>query len=166
MALTGIGHIFGGTLAVLSSIFAPPVALTLHGFQPETRTEGALKLHALVIATWQANDTVKGAPFRVVLHVQDAAGRANCDFRVTAAQLRSGEQRINLPPAPLQASTSPTQPNTAIYTAGALALAHQDHQLNVRLQSQACNIDQTVQLPLVYQVTRKTITWWDRLMSV
>ena len=81
MALTGIGHIFGGTLAVLSSIFAPPVALTLHGFQPETRTEGALKLHALVIATWQANDTVQDAPFRVVLHVQDAAGA--CPLRLS-----------------------------------------------------------------------------------
>ena len=155
-----------GAMALLCGIFAPPVALTEHGFQALTRTEGALKLHAFVVATWQANDTVKGAPFRVVLHVQDAAGRADCDFHVIAAQLRSAEQRIDLPPAPLPASTSPTQPNTAIYAAGALALAHQDHQLSVRLQSQACNIDQTVQLPLVYQVTRKTITWWDRLMSV
>jgi len=52
------------------------------------------------------------------------------------------------------------------YAVGALALAHQDHELTVRLQSQSCAIDQTVQLPLVYRVTRKTITWWDRLMSV
>ncbi len=162
MTLTGIC----GAMALLRGIFAPSVASTEHGFQAQTRTEGALKLRAFVVATWQANDTVKDAPFRVVLHVQDAAGRADCDFRVSAAQLRSGEQRIDLPPAPLQASTSPKQPNAAIYTADALALTHQDHQLSVRLQSQACNIDQTVQLPLVYQVTRKTITWWDRMMSV
>ena len=98
--------------------------------------------------------------------MQDAAGRADCDFRVSSGELRSGEFRIDLPPALLQASQSPKLPNTAIYAVGALALAHQDHQLSLRLQSQACNIDQTVQLPLVYRVTRKTITWWDRLMSV
>ena len=80
MALTGIGHIFGGTLAVLSSVFAPPVALTEHGFQAQTRTEGALKLRAFVVATWQANDTVKGAPFRVVLPCKTPPGVPTATF--------------------------------------------------------------------------------------
>ena len=155
--------------AMLMAGCVPYKVLTKHGFRPQTRSEGALNLNLFTLASWQQQDTVKDEPIGLVLWVSDAAGRKTCSFRVDSASLKTGERVTQLPPQSLRSGQSPDRPDerpTFIYAVGALALPHQDHVLTADIRSPNCRIRQTVQLPLIYERERKTITWWDALMSI